>query len=331
MNDLGSRSAGDELLRSLTEMLPAAVSANDAEFRVLWCNRAMLELTGAEPVPGSDGFSLRLNLFLPDGTALPPEASPIAVAFRERRAVRGIELLVEKPDGRRTPFLAYATPVHDAAGKFSGTINMLVDIAGRRESEANSRALLTQFIHREKNEIQTIQSLLSGAQRETAHPEARQVLVDTSRRVGALAAAQGAITRTAGATLDALLLLESLSQFASQSFGPKLDIRVESSAGSLTNRAAVPLAIIINELISNSVTHGRGERTRVVVRLGLTVTDGRATLIVHDDGPGFEAAPAKRRASGLGLVEALARQLGGSLEVTVQDGAHCVIRFGETP
>ncbi len=192
------------------EMLPAAVSANDAEFRVLWCNRAMLELTGAEPVPGSDGC-LALEFVLARRNALPPEASPIAVAFRERRAVRGIELLVEKPDGRRTPFLAYATPVHDAAGKFSGTINMLVDIAGRRESEANSRALLAQFIHREKNEIQTIQSLLSGAQRETAQPEARQVLVDTSRRVGAIAAAQGAITRTAGATLDALLLLEFLS------------------------------------------------------------------------------------------------------------------------
>jgi two-component sensor histidine kinase len=331
MSDLGLGAAGGDLFRDLIENLPAAVCANDAERRVLWCNRAMRELNGSETPVGSDGLSVELSLFLPDGTPLPPEAWPIAVAFREQRAVRGIELLVEQSGGRRTPFIAYAMPLRDSAGNFSGTINMLVDISDRRESEANSRALLSQFIHRENNGMQIIRSLLAGAEREAAHPEAKKVLIDTSRRVGAVAAAQNAITRTGSGALDAHLLLESLCQFASQNYGPKLDIRLESAMGSLTNRAAVPLAIIVNELISNSVNHGRGERSRVAVRISLTTANGAATLTVQDDGPGFEAGVAKRRASGLGLVQALARQLGGALEVTAQHGARCVIRFTETP
>ncbi len=331
MSDPGLGSAGDDLFRDLIENLPAAVCANDAECRVLWCNRAMRELNGSDAPVGGDGLPLQLNLFLPDGTPLPPEAWPIAVASREKRAVRGVELLVEQSGGRRIPFIAYAMPLRDSAGNFSGTINMLVDIGDRRESEANSRALLSQFIHREKNGMQIIRSLLAGAQREAAHPEAKKVLIDTSRRVAAVAAAQNALTHMGRGALDAHLLLESLCQYASQSYGTKLDIRLESATGSLTNRAAVPLAIIVNELISNSVSHGRGERNCVVVRISLTTANGAEILTVQDDGPGFEPGVAKRRASGLGLVEALARQLGGALEVTAQHGARCVIRFTETP
>ena len=326
MTDFGSVPAGGDLF----ENLPAAVFAMDAESRLRCCNRAMVELVGSEPSPGSNGFALPLKLFLPDGTPLPPDAWPMATGFREKRAIGGVEAVIERPDGRRNPFIAYIKPIFDAAGNFSGTVNMLVDISDRMEAEANSRALLNQFIHRGKNEIQTIQSLLAGAQREATHAEAKTILADTSRRVGAIAAAPSAIDRTGG-SFDAHLLLDSLCQYARQSFGPKLDVRLENSVVSLPNRAALPLAVIVNELVGNAVTHARGERNRVSVRLSLTSSGGQVTLTVQDDGPGFQRGPAKRRASGLGLVDGLARQLGGSLEVKTRDGAVCAIRFAETP
>ena len=168
----------------------------------------------------------------------------------------GIEVLLQKADGVRTPIIAYADPIHCEDGSISGAVNLLVDISNRKEAEAKSRALLGQFIHREKNEIQTIQSLLTGAQREAQSAEAKEVLAHTVRRVGAIAAVQNVVDRIGG-NYPAQGLLEVLCRHADQSFGRKLDIRAEPTALSLPNRPALPLAIIINELVANSVAAWR--------------------------------------------------------------------------
>jgi two-component sensor histidine kinase len=88
------------------------------------------------------------------------------------------------------------------------------------------------------------------------------------------------------------------------------------------------LALIVNELITNSVAHARAARNHVSIKVSLVQRDKAWTLTVADDGPGFTFQPPKRRASGLGLVAGLARQLGGNLEVTTAQGAQCVVRFG---
>lgn len=90
----------------------------------------------------------------------------------------------------------------------------------------------------------------------------------------------------------------------------------------------MPLALIVNELISNAVQHGRGNRARVNIKIGLVKEGNEWVLNVTDDGPGFELKETGRRASGLGLVSGLARQLRGTFEVTRSQSAHCVVRFG---
>ena len=44
--------------------------------------------------------------------------------------MRGGEAIAERPDGVRIPFIPYPTPLHDAAGRVTGAVNMLVDIRG---------------------------------------------------------------------------------------------------------------------------------------------------------------------------------------------------------
>ena len=60
----------------------------------------------------------------------------MAVAVREARAVHGGEAVAERPDGTRVPFAAYPTPLRDAAGTIIGALNVLVDISGRKSTEA---------------------------------------------------------------------------------------------------------------------------------------------------------------------------------------------------
>ncbi len=300
----------------------------DEEGAVVFYNRAVVDLTGSEPQLGIGDWPAQLALFLPDGTPLPYASTAMGLAQRDQSAAGPTEILLQRPDGVRIPLLALGAPLRDQSGAFSGMVNLFVDITNRKEAEAKSRTLLGQFIHREKNEIQTIQSLLAGAQREADSADAKEVLADIARRVGAIAAAQNAMDR-AGGIFEAQVLMENLCRHLGQSFGARLDLHAEALAVSLPNRSALPLAIIVNELVMLSVKHGRGDRNRLSVRIALRGDDGQHVLMVSHNGAGAEPNVPKRRASGLGLVEGLARQLGGIVEVSASEGVRYVLRFGK--
>lgn len=195
-------------------------------------------------------------------------------------------------------------------------------------NEAEISALMNEVSHRVKNNMQMLQSLLGAATREATIPEAREILDDAVRRVGAMAAAQNCLYCTDATNFEVRALLEALVRSASQGFGRKCDIQIEAASGMLSNDAAVPLALIVNELITNAVEHAKGQRSHVSIRIGLVPDDSGWVLEIADDGPGFTMGQPQKRASGLGLVIALAKQLGGTLNVTTDRGARCVVRFG---
>jgi PAS domain S-box-containing protein len=318
----------DEHFREVLEALPAAIYTTDAQGRITFYNKAATELAGREPTLGSDEWCVSWRLYLPDGTPLPHDQCPMAIALRENRAVRGVEAIAERPDGTRVPFLPFPTPIHDGSGKLIGAVNMLVDISDRKDAETKVRAVMGELHHRVKNNMQMLQSLLGAAEREASSSEAREVLASVGRRIGAMAAAQQGMYSASPVQFDIAPFLESLCRNASQAFGRQVDIAIDETSGVLSNDSAVPLALIVNELITNAVKHGKGERNRVAVRIGLARDAKDWVLSVVDDGPGFQFEETGRRASGLGLVSGLARQLRGTFEVTASQGARCVVRFG---
>jgi PAS domain S-box-containing protein len=130
---------GERHMRELLEALPAAVYTTDAKGRITFYNKAAIEMAGRVPEPG-DEWCVTWRLYRPDGTPLPHNECPMAVALKENRPVRGVEAIAERPDGRRVPFIPYPTPLRDAEGNLIGAINMLVDISERKASEAKLRA-----------------------------------------------------------------------------------------------------------------------------------------------------------------------------------------------
>jgi PAS domain S-box-containing protein len=59
----------------------------------------------------------------------------MATAVKEQRAVRGMEGIVERPDGTRRRFIPYPTPLFDGSGTMVGAVNMAVDITDRKLAE----------------------------------------------------------------------------------------------------------------------------------------------------------------------------------------------------
>ena len=123
--------APDAILRAL----PAAIYTTDAEGRITFYNEAAAALWGVRPALGSSQFCGSWKLFWPDGRPLRHDECPMAVTLREKRAVRGVEAVAERPDGSRVPFMPYPTPLFDESGRLIGAVNMLVDLTDRRQAE----------------------------------------------------------------------------------------------------------------------------------------------------------------------------------------------------
>jgi len=121
--------------------LPAAIYMTDADGRITYFNEAAAALWGRRPKLNADLWCGSWRLFWPDGTPMPHDACPMAITLRERRAVRGGQAIAERPDGSRVPFMAFPTPLYDAAGAFVGAVNMLIDMSEHQRAEQVSHRL----------------------------------------------------------------------------------------------------------------------------------------------------------------------------------------------
>jgi PAS domain S-box-containing protein len=317
----------EQHLKELLAAIPAAIYTTDANGKVTYFNEAAIEFSGRTPILGEDEWCVTWKLFKPDGTPLPHDQCPMAIALKEGRPIRDAEAVAERPDGTRVPFIPFPTPLRDASGKVVGAINMLVDISERRQAETQQRLLLDELNHRTKNNMQMLQSLLFTAARSAKSEDARKVLADASGRIAAMAAAQRVLYgKTNANSFAAAEFLDAVCQTVQQLLPPGVTVDLRPAIGVLSNDAAMPLALIVNELLTNAVKHGTKDRSKETVRVGLTQQDGRLELYVEDDGDGFDLEGVRTKSSGLQLVLGLARQLQGTLHVTRNPSRAC-LRF----
>jgi PAS domain S-box-containing protein len=118
----------------LLQALPVALYTTDIDGRITFYNEAAAEFAGRRPEPG-EMWCVTWRLYHLDGTPLPHDQCPMAIALREGRPVRGIEAIAERPDGTRVRFLPFPTPLFDTTGQPTGAINLLVDTTAKYQAE----------------------------------------------------------------------------------------------------------------------------------------------------------------------------------------------------
>jgi PAS domain S-box-containing protein len=126
--------------QQLVQSLPAAVYTCDNEGRITLYNEAAAKLWGRRPKLGEDQWCGSWKIFKPDGSPLPLNDCPMAIAIRDGRSVRGQEIIVERPDGTRVWVLPHPDPIRDESGKIVGTVNMLVQVDELKRVEQALRA-----------------------------------------------------------------------------------------------------------------------------------------------------------------------------------------------
>jgi PAS domain S-box-containing protein len=127
--------------RHILDVIPAAIYATDPAGRITFYNRTAVEMVGRVPDLRNDRWCVSWRMHRSDGTPLPHDECPMATALKEGKAVRGVEVIVERPDGTRAYVMPYPTPIFDRDGTLKGGVNFVLDISERRRAEREAAHL----------------------------------------------------------------------------------------------------------------------------------------------------------------------------------------------
>lgn len=234
-------------------------------------------------------------------------------------------------DGRYRWFLSRAEPLRDAEGRVTRWFGSNTDVTEQREAADLLRTLLQEVSHRVKNSLALISSLLK-LQARPLQGEARQALDGAALRVHAVAQVHDQLWRSAGAReidLDPFLCDLTAAVAAT---APRHRTSCVAEPAVVSADMAVPLGLLVNELLTNAYKYAYPEGEEGEVRLvGARVADGRYRLEVSDRGRGLPAGfdlRAARGSLGMRVITSLATQLGGELTAeAAQPGARFALEF----
>lgn len=196
------------------------------------------------------------------------------------------------------------------------------------ETVRERELLLSELHHRVKNNMHMLSALLSGAAREGRNEEARTALSDMSQRVAALGAVQQLLYRSnLTAIVDACEIVTTLAHSALALADGEIEHTIDCRSVRVKANLATSIALICNELLTNAIKYGRPPSGPQRIGVTLAADEGLVMLCVRDNGPGFEPGETRQRASGIGLVRGLLRQLGGNLEILTDNGTECCAKF----
>jgi PAS domain S-box-containing protein len=264
-----------------------------------------------------------------DGTACAPDECVVAAAIREGKEGRVHNVIFHNRDGRGFPVEFVSTPkVED--GRVDGAVVVFRDVTEAKFAQERievslkeKEALLREIHHRVKNNLQVVCSLLRLQSRGVEDPDAKRVFEGTRHRVKAMALVHETLYQSGDlAGIDFSVYVSRLAGQLMHSYGltprsVRVQIDVESVV--LPIDVAIPCALILTELISNSLKHafagGHGGEMRVAFQRS---AESSWLLEVSNSGEAPQAPESKPRQGssfGLELVRLLTEQLNGTMRI----------------
>jgi PAS domain S-box-containing protein len=251
----------DEQLRAALDALPAAVYTTDATGTITYYNRAAVDLAGREPSLGKDKWCVTFRIFTPDGQLLPHDQCPMALALKEKRPVRGVEAMAQRPDGTFIPFLPFPTPITNEHGELVGAINMLVDITDRKRAEEHQKLLVDELDHRVKNILTQVAAVARSTRQGSR--SMGEFLQSLDGRINSMATAHHLLSESHWEGVGLATLVRSqLAPYATDA-----NITISGTDVKLAAAEIQAVAMVLHELVANAAKHG-----------ALSTLDGRVSV-----------------------------------------------------
>lgn len=204
-----------------------------------------------------------------------------------------------------------------------------------RQALKDKELLLREVYHRVKNNLQVTHSLLNIQSRVMTTIEAKKALAEAAARVRAMSLVHEKLYQSGRVErIGIQAFVEQITMFVRESAGfdpERIAVSVVASGHDYEVEldVAVPLGLLINELVTNASKHAFPEGRLGNVRVTVHGEAGEVELAVVDDGVGFseEVLAEGGTSMGLRLSRGLARQLGGELVGEGQSGSRWQVRF----
>jgi two-component system, sensor histidine kinase PdtaS len=202
-------------------------------------------------------------------------------------------------------------------------------------TENETKELLMQEVHhRINNSLQMISSLLSIQADTAINKETQDYLIKTETRIHAMSAMHQLLQETnTSLEVDIHSYLLKVIDFYKHVLETKPNIQLEVELPSIhfLSKTALPLALIVNELITNAIKYAfPNEKGCMKISLLKTPTTLHSwQLIISDNGIGLPTSktPLKESSLGLELVSIMSKQIGGVLTISNVNGTSFEIKF----
>ena len=212
-----------------------------------------------------------------------------------------------------------------AEDRITGAVAMLRDVSELRHHDRlllSKDATIREIHHRVKNNLQTVSSLLQLQARRLGSAEAKAAVESSVRRVSSIAMVHEHLALDTTSELDFDEIVGPLVRLVEEGLAPAerpLKIQVEGTVGEIEGETAMPLAVVLVELVQNAFQHAAppaGPAEMVEVLLARTATT--LTMRITDDGAGVGEGFSLDRDAGLGLTIVrtfVVHDLGGSITI----------------
>ena len=316
------RLQGEEF-QTLAENMPALCWMAQADGHIFWYNQRWYEYTGTTP-ESQEGWGWE--------SVHDPECLP-AVAERWRHSLdtgTPFEMVfpLKGADGLFRPFLTRIVPVRDEMNTIIRWFGTNVDISEQQAAEAalaealkTSDVLLHEVNHRVKNSLQVVTGLLMLQASQASDPDLRQALLEARGRIAVVASMHQRLYSTSQHDrVDFGDYIRELTEETLASLGGEGRIALESNIQPgimVLLQQAVPLALVVSELVTNAVKYAFPDHRRGQIGLKLQRVGDQIVLQVSDDGVGLppDFDPAARKGLGMRIVTSLVKQVRGKLNV----------------
>ncbi|MCE9592616.1 MAG: PAS domain S-box protein [Planctomycetes bacterium] len=328
--ELAASTVSVDKLSGVIDSMAGALLLLAPDGRITRVNPAALALLGY------DEFEL---LERPLASLSPNDGGEDALASMERGSITSLERRFLRRDGAEVPVAFSGAVLRDSGGAVRGYVCLAQDLSARKRMEqelrrslAEKELLLREVHHRVKNNLQVVSSLLAIQSSSITDTPSLERFQESQDRIHALVFVHDLLyssRKVASIDLSPYLQLLASRLKESYSLAPdRVRLSVDVEELTLDIDRAQACGLIVNELVTNAFKHafpnGRGGCVQLNCRLSPA---GDVVLEVRDDGSGSVRAHGGVRSIGLELVETLAAQLGGRLEIDGSDGSAYRIEF----
>ena len=197
---------------------------------------------------------------------------------------------------------------------------------------AENELLMREIHHRVKNNLELVKSLLALQSAHLEDSAIKDAMIESQNRVQSMGIIHQKLYQ--GDNLGSIEMKDyflNLSEGILDSFNAEAQVKIECVMNDLDLDidTAVPIGLIVNELLTNALKYAFPENAKGNIQISLEQTTPRQlTLKVVDTGIGktLEAAP-KGTGFGTQLIQLLTQQLNGTMHETVQYGTETLFHF----